>query len=112
MRKAIHLNELDPTTQHRVIGSLHEQGLIEGLRQQGKNSREIVDTLAREHANKRHRKEPKAKPIKHHPWYVTAFKLWTFMLAYMFFCVGWLFEYGGYYLKRLGEEMRNAARSI
>jgi hypothetical protein len=108
MRRPIHLDELDPDTQSRVIGSLHEQGLIAELRAQGKNSREIIDVLARQHAQRRHRAEPKPE----RPWYIQAFRLWMFTLGYATFAIGWLLEYGGYYLKRLGEEMNKAARSL
>jgi hypothetical protein len=110
MRKPIHLEELDPKTQTRIIGSLHEQGLIQDLRAQGKNSREIIDALARQHAQKRRRTE--AKPTKQRPWYIQAFRLWMFTLGYTAFVIGWLLEYGGYYLKRLGEETNKAARSL
>jgi len=114
MPKGIRLTDLDPGTQRRVIGSLHEQGLIEDLRHQGKNPRQIVDELARAHASKRRKLNgPKlTRKTDNRPWYIWSLRTWMFMLGYSWFGIGWCMEYAGYYFKRLGEEMNKGARRL
>lgn len=110
MTKGIRLEDLDSKTQDRIIGSLHEQGLIEGLRSQGKNPREIVDALAHEHARRYQRRAKSRYPKM--PWYIWALRTLIFMLGYSLLGAGWCLEYFGYYLKRLGEEITKVARRI
>lgn len=97
MTKGINLTDLDPATQRRVIGSLHEQGII------GSGGYPSTKSSI---ARPRHRPRPKSRS-----WYIWCLKVSGLVFGYILFGLGWCLEYAGYYIKCGGERLRRIAWS-